>query len=313
MNGLKIVGMGRGIPAKRVTNDDLSKIVETDDEWIRKRTGIRSRHFCGEGESNTTMACEAALEAVKNAGISLSQIGICVAATLTTDYVFPGCACRIQEAIGLSDGIPCFDINAACSGFIYGLYILSGVRSDPEKPYALLVGVEQLSRIMDMNDRSTCVLFGDGAAAAVIKMDEGGDFYSHVAARGNTPILHCEGMHQEGGYIYMAGRDVFTFAVEVVEKEVARLEETTDYTLDDMDYVVLHQANERIIRHIQKKKNIPDEKLPINIYELGNTSAASIPLVLYELWTAGKLTPGKKVFVSGFGGGLTWGSAVIEF
>ena len=254
MNGLKIVGMGRGIPAKRVTNDDLSKIVETDDEWIRKRTGIRSRHFCGEGESNTTMACEAALEAVKNAGISLSQIGICVAATLTTDYVFPGCACRIQEAIGLSDGIPCFDINAACSGF-----------------------------------------------------------YSHVAARGNTPILHCEGMHQEGGYIYMAGRDVFTFAVEVVEKEVARLEETTDYTLDDMDYVVLHQANERIIRHIQKKKNIPDEKLPINIYELGNTSAASIPLVLYELWTAGKLTPGKKVFVSGFGGGLTWGSAVIEF
>ena len=313
MNGLKIVGMGRGLPVKHITNDDLAQIVDTNDEWIRKRTGISARYYCTENESNTTLAYDAVVEAMRSAGISASQVGLCLAATVTPDYAVPCVACRIQEQVGLPDGIPCFDINAACSGFLYGLHLLSCMPVDEERPFALLIGVEELSRVTDMSDRSTCVLFGDGAACAVVKLKKDGEFYSHIGARGNTEILNIPGLNKGMSYIHMSGREVFTFAVDIVEKEIERLEEESNYSLSDMDFVVLHQANERIIRHIQKKRDIPEEKLIVNIGYLGNTSAASVPLALYELWKAGRLSTGKKIFTAGFGGGLTWGSAVLEF
>lgn len=309
MNGMHIKATGRFVPEKVVTNDDLSRMVDTNDEWIRTRTGICERHFLAEGETHFDMLTAAAKDAIHRAGILKEDIGAVVVATITAEYVTPSAACRIQAALDLPDGIPCFDINAACSGFLYGLQMGKSMLDFVKAPYVLLVSGEALSHITDMTDRSTCVLFGDGAGAMILERSESHRFEAVLGARGNTELLGCP----KGGAISMAGQDVFRFAVETIPMCIDEVLQKAELTLDDIDYIVCHQANARIIQYVIRKLKAPEEKFYINVQNYGNTSAGSIPIALDEMDKAGMLVPGKRVICVGFGAGLTWGGALLEW
>ena len=311
MKGLKIVSTGRALPARVVTNDDMSRLVETSDEWIATRTGIRTRHFC-EGETQADLAAGAAAIALERGKVDAGDLCACIVATVTPDHSAPTSACLLQQRLGLPEDIPCFDMNVGCTGFIYALQVARGFLLQSGRPYALVIGAESLSRITDFTDRGTCVLFGDGAGAAVVTLAD--SLYAcTLGARGDTEAIFIEGPGPERPYIHMDGQKVFRFAVEAVPHCIRVLLEETGLRLEDIDWFVPHQANKRIIDHVAKKLKVPNEKFYQNMMRYGNTSAASIPIALDEMAEQGLLKRGQKVLCVGFGAGLTWGGALLEW
>lgn len=317
----RIIGTGSCLPETVVTNDDLSKIMDTSDEWISSRTGIRERRLVKE-ETTTSMSVTAARRAMENAGVSAEDIELIIVGTITGDYVTPSAACEIQAAIG-ADKAVAFDINAACSGFMFALHTADAFFQAGIYKTALILGAETLSKIMDWNDRSTCVLFGDGAGAAVIRADETGLLaYDQGSDGAKGKVLACQNRKNnnplvknpmELQYTYMDGQEVYKFAVTTVPASIKKVVEEAGLTIEDIDYFALHQANIRIIQSVAKRLKALDEKFPTSLDHCGNISAASVPILLDEMNQKGMLKPGMKIVLSGFGAGLTWGSAVIEW
>lgn len=312
MNGLHICATGRCLPRIAVTNDELSRTVDTSDEWIASRTGIRQRYFCKE-ETNAGLAAGAARLAMERAGICAEDIGACVVATFTPDFATPSVACLVHRDLGLPQEIPSFDINAACSGFVYGLQVVRGLLLQSERRYALLVGSEVTSRVLDFTDRSTCVLFGDGAAAVVLELSDTHSFFCSLGSRGNEAPLSCPGPGQDGAALRMNGQEVFRFGVDIVPRCMDAVLQKAGRTLDEIDYVVCHQANARIISHVVRHMHADPDKFYLNMQTYANTSAASIPLALDEMAEKGLLKPGVSILCVGFGAGFTWGGALLEF
>ena len=314
MNGIKILGTGCAVPARVVTNADLAKIVETDDQWITSRTGIRHRHHCTD-ETITDLTVAAARRALESAGIGPDQIGACIVATLTPDTLVPSAACMVQRELGLPHDTICFDLNAACTGFLFALHTMECLLNASPRKFGLVVGAEALSRIVDWTDRSTCILFGDGAGAAVVECREDWPSIGAVlGSRGDDELLRLPGLGMgEANFLSMEGTKVFKFAVEVVPACIDAVLEKAGMTAEDVDFFVFHQANARIIDLAVRKYRIPPEKYYKNIENYGNTAAASVPLVLSELEEQGRIGPGSRMLVVAFGGGLTWGGAMIEF
>ena len=330
MNGIKIVGTGRAVPKKVVTNDDLSRMVETNDEWIRTRTGIRERRVC-EDETTVSLATEAAKHAVEAASEQLrnrvaetacgqqddivgyikDEIAVVLVATTTPDYAFPSVACLVQKALELPDEVMSFDISAACSGFLYGLDICRGLLSNAKKRFALVIGSEQLSRITDYTDRGSCILFGDGAGAALVELSDN-LYVQRQWSRGDMEALRCLGVGNDNAKLFMQGNKVFKFAVTALQQGVAQVLADAGLTMEDIDHVICHQANLRIIEHVQKKYPEHAEKFYVNIDRYGNTSAASIPIAMDEMRRSGILPDGSKVICIGFGAGFTWSAVLFE-
>lgn len=314
MNGIKIKGTGRCVPEKTVTNDDLARIVDTSDQWITTRTGIRRRHHCAT-ETHANLCAGAAKAALARARVAPEQIGACIVATVSADTAVPSAACLLQRELGLPEDIPCFDLNAACTGFLYALHTMECLLNASPRKFGLVVGAEVLSRLINWEDRGTCILFGDGAGAAVVECRGGWPSIGAVlGSRGDDELLRLPGLEAgERSFIQMDGTKVFKFAVETVPRCMDQVLQKAGMTAEDVDFFVFHQANARIIDLAVRKYRIPTEKYYKNIQEYGNTSAASIPLVLSELEEQGKVGPGSRVLAVGFGGGLTWGGALIEF
>lgn len=315
MNGIRIKGTGRGVPQRIVTNADMEKIVETSDEWITTRTGIQHRHHISEGESITGMTVAAARQAMENAGVTADEIGACIVATLTPDTLVPSAACWLQRELGLPHDIPCFDLSAACTGFLYGLHTMECLLNASPYKYGLVIGAEQLTRVTNWEDRGTCILFGDGAAGVVVECREGWPSIGAVlGCHGTDEMLRIPGTSTGvPSLVYMEGQKVFKFAIEAVPYCIDQVLQKNGKNMEDVDFVVFHQANARIIDLVVRRYHIPLEKYYKNIQEYGNTSAASIPLVLSELCDQGKIGSGSRVLIVGFGGGLTWGGAYVEF
>lgn len=313
MTGIHILGTGRCIPEKLVTNDDISKLTDTNDEWISTRTGIRQRHFV-QGESNADLATAAAKKAMEKAGARPEEIGACVVATFTPDHMSPAVATQVQRRLSLPEDCPSFDISVGCTGFLYGLTVVRGLLMQSGYSRALLIGSEVISSVLDFDDRSTCVLFGDGAGAAVIELSENYTFTSVLGCRGDDTLLGCTNAHgAERHRIYMNGSDVFRFAVETVPRSIEDTLQKAQLSPDQIDYFVCHQANQRIISSVIRKTHLPEEKFYLNVHNYGNTSAASIPIALDEMAEQGLLTPGTRTLCVGFGAGLTWGGAILEW
>lgn len=307
MNGLEIISTGYQAGEKIVENKDFEKKIDTSDEWITSRTGIKRRHFSE--RSSAILAIEAAIQAVKN--VDLSRIGIIICATMTPENATPSNACLVQEALGLNkQTVMCFDINAACSGFVYALDVARALLQYRDC-YALIIGCEQLSRILDFQDRTTCILFGDGAGAAVVK-SSANLFISYTDASGN-PLPLLASYEKEDTYLHMQGQEVFKFATKVIIKSIQKVLKEADMTLNDIDYIVCHQANSRIIQYVYKKLKCSSDKFFINLDEYGNTSAASIPMALAQMDEQKILERKMKIICVGFGGGLTWGATLMEW
>ena len=317
----RIIGTGSAVPEQIVTNEDLSKIVETSDEWISSRSGIKERRLAKE-ETTTSLAILAGKRALENAGIASEEIEVIIVATCTPDYFFPNTACQVQEAIGAKHAVA-FDLSAACSGFLFALstaqaYIKGGIYQK-----ALIIGAETMSKMIDWSDRSTCVLFGDGAGAAVVsaeetgvlelvqKSDGTGKGVLSCKARETRNLLNHESETKE--YLYMEGQPVFKFAVKTVPECVEEVPKKAEVKKEEIRYYILHQANSRIIQSVAKRLKEPEEKFPMNLSLYGNTSAASIPILLDEMNRNGLLNRGDKLVLSGFGAGLTWGAVLLEW
>lgn len=313
MEGIKIIGTGHYAPSQVVSNDDLSKRVETSDEWITTRTGIKRRHL-SENENTSDLAYQAAKKAIENSHIDINKLRYIIVATFTPDHFTPSTACIVQEKLGLNDQpIMAFDINAACSGFVYALSVIKGLLKDDE--YGLVIGSEVISKVIDWQDRGTCVLFGDGAGAAVVEKSST-PFYSYHNSTGNMTALVCPGRglnSTETGYLQMDGKAVFKFAVEAINDAIKNVLAQSQLTLEDIDYVICHQANYRIISHVYKKLKADPQKFYMNLDEYGNTSAASIPMALSEMNEKGLLQEGQKIICVGFGAGLTWGATLFSW
>ena len=314
MNGIKIRGMGRCVPDHVVTNADLAKRVETSDEWITSRTGIQHRHHCTL-ETHGTLCAGAARAALERSGVSPDEIGACIVATVTADTLVPSAACLLQRELGLPHDIPCFYLSAACTGFLFALHTVECLLNASPRKFGLVVGVETLSRVTNWDDRGTCILFGDGAGAAVVECREGWpSIGAELGCHGDSRLLRLPGVESgERSLISMEGTRVFKFAVEAVPWCIDRVLEKAGCAVEDVDFFVFHQANARIIDLAARKYHIPSEKYYKNIGEYGNTSAASIPLALSELEDLGRVGPGSRTLVVGFGGGLTWGGAIVGF
>ncbi len=314
MNAIKLLGTGRHVPSRCLTNDDLSRMVDTSDQWIRERTGIVTRYLCGDGEGNTSSALAAAKTAMERAGVGPEDIGVCVAATFTPDHATPSLACELHQLLGFAETTPAFDVNAACTGFLHALETARCLLAAGhlQAPCALVVGSEALSRITDFTDRSTCVLFGDGAAAAVIRLTDDAPYACVLGARGDTQILRSGGAGETDRFIHMDGQAVFRFAVDAVPKCIDAVLSQAGMTLDQVDHVICHQANSRIIDYVVRKLKAPPEKFYKNMDRYGNTSAASIPIALDELLEKGLARQGQIALCVGFGAGLTWGGALLK-
>lgn len=326
----RIIGTGSFLPENIVTNDDLSKIMDTSDEWIRTRTGIRERHLVKD-ETTAGMAIEAAKRALDNAGIKAEELDLILVATITGDHITPSTACEVQAGIGADQALA-FDLNAACSGFLFALNTAHAYLTCGFCKTALIIGVETLSKIMDWRDRGTCVLFGDGAGAAVVTQDTSGLLgfdWGTDGAKGmvlacrnrqkQNPLTH-PGLTQEEqpalqplDYVQMDGQEVYKFAVTTVPASIQRALNMADVATEDIKYYILHQANIRILQSVAKRLGIPQDRFPISLDHCGNISAASVPILLDEMNQKGLLAKGDKIVLSGFGGGLTWGSAVLEW
>ena len=280
MAGIKITGIGGSKGEKSVTNFDLAKTVDTSDEWIRSKTGIVSRYFAGE-RTNADMALEAGKKAMKDADAKPCEVGLLIVCTFTPDDRTPGVACEVSGRLGLSENALCLDVNGACSGFIYGCILANGfLSSRTGAKKALVIGSEKISPLLNMDDRSTCVLFGDGAGAAVLEYDEDADFFSVYGCISDREVLGCGSGNAS---IHMAGQEVYRFAVNKSSEATKTLMTGNDISEKDVDHFVFHQANERIIASSIARLELPKEKFFVNVSEYGNTSAASIPILLYTL------------------------------
>lgn len=307
--GITIKGLGFYVPDKVLTNFDLEKMVDTSDEWITTRTGIKERRIA-ESESLVDMAYRASLMAIEEARIDPREIDVIILATLTPDLSFPASGCLLQSRLGCTKAYA-FDISAACSGFLYGLEIASGLLNSCRAKNILLVGAEKLSQIVDWTDRATCVLFGDGAGAVVLSSDGDGELLASVMRSdgGYWDILYGE----KCGYLRMKGKELFKLAVRSMAEVCEEVIKTAEVSTEDIDLVVPHQANIRIMQALAEKLQIPMEKVYSNIHKYGNTSAASIPIAMYEAKSEGKLKRGDLVLLTAMGGGLTWGASLLRF
>ncbi len=304
----KILGTGSALPAAIVTNDDLAQIVDTSDEWIRSRTGIRERRII-RGETLTELTAAAAKQALGDANIEPDELDLILCATLEGDYIVPSLACTVQTAIGAH--CPAMDIGAACTGFLYGLDVAAAYFAAGKAHHILLIGAEYLSRFIDFTDRGTCVLFGDGAGAVVLERGEGLR-YLRVWAQGRAEPLNIPASHQRP-YISMNGQEIFRFAVTTVLSNIKLALKETKLQPQNIDCFLLHQANGRIIEEVQNRLNIPEDKLPQNLERCGNTSAACIPLLLDELNRKNRFKIGDTLLLAAFGGGLTSGVCILDW
>lgn len=319
----KIIGTGSCLPEKIVTNDSLSGLVDTSDEWIQSRTGICSRHLVSSKQETTlSMAAKAGQAALEDAGLLPQQLDLILVATVSSDFLTPSTACMVQKELGACHAAA-FDINAACSGFLFALNTVDAYFQAGIYQTALIIGVETLSKLIDWSDRSTCVLFGDGAGAVAVKASEegmvaclqgsdgsGGDILVCKSRRNNNPYVHTG---TDLDYLYMNGQEVFKFAVKKEPECIQSLLQQAGMQPSDVDYYLLHQANYRIISSIARKLKLPLEKFPSNVGHCGNTSAASIPILLDEVHKKGMLAEGNTILLSGFGAGLTWGAALLKW
>ncbi|MCB1976848.1 MAG: beta-ketoacyl-ACP synthase III [Nitrosomonas sp.] len=315
----RIIGTGSYLPERVLTNQDLEKMVDTSDDWIRTRTGITQRHIAREDQSASDLAMLASLNAMTAAGVTSKDIDLIIVATTTPDMVFPSTACILQDKLGV-DNCPAFDVQAVCSGFVYALATADMFVSSGKCRNALVVGSEIYSRILDWNDRSTCVLFGDGAGAVVLSQsDEPGILSSHLHASGNyrdvlsVPGSISGGIIRGNPYINMDGGAVFKFAVKVLEDVVHEAVAENQLQTSDIDWLIPHQANIRIIRSTAQKLGIPLDKVVITVDKHGNTSAASIPLALDIAVRDGRIHKDQLVMLEGVGGGFTWGAVLLRW
>jgi len=318
MTYTKILGTGSFLPEKIVTNFDLEKIVETSHQWIVERTGIKQRHIAGENDNAMTMAEAAGRQALEAAGLKASDLGMIIVASTTPNMVFPSTACLLQERYGIA-GCPAFDLNAsACAGFMYGLSIVDQYIRTGAIKYALVIGSEVMSKVVDWDDRSTCVLFGDGAGAMVLgPSDQPGIFSTHLHADGSykdvlyLPLGSAKSPNLET--VKMTGNSLFKLAVNILGDLFDETLQANDMQQSDIDWLIPHQANIRIIQAMAKKLNLPMDRVAITLDEQGNTSSASIPLALDKAIREGKIQRGNVLMMEGFGGGLAWGSALVRY
>lgn len=319
-------GIGSYVPERKVDNQELSKKVDTSDEWIRTRTGIKERRFAAENENTSDLALEASRRALEDAGVSPEKIDLVVVATITPDMAFPSTACLLQHKLGIPK-VACFDLEAACSGFLYALDVADGMLSSGRYECALVVGAEKLSSIMDWEDRTTCVLFGDGAGAAVLtKEGEGAEMIGfQCGADGSNPsLLHQpaggsmqpasqETVDSRGHFLKMNGREIFKSAVRVMERAAIELLEKHGFDKNEVDHVIPHQANARIVESLSQRLEIPLDRFYCNLDKFGNTSAASIPLALDEAYKSETFKKGDLGLLVAFGAGLTWSATLVRF
>ncbi len=326
LRNVGILGTGSSLPEREMTNDDMAKIVDTSHDWIVSRTGIESRRFADENTATSDLASEAAIKAMEAAGVTADQIDLIIVGTLTPDHIIPSTACIVQEKIGATKAAA-FDLEAACSGFVYSVAIAQQFITTGMYNHVLVIGAETMSKILDFEDRKTCVLFGDGAGAVVLgpvgenkgilSMDLGADGSGGpalmVPAGGTrmpaTPQTVKDRLH----YLTMDGSEVFKFAVRTMPRTSKNAIDKAGLTVEDIDFMIPHQANTRIISSAAKRLKLPMEKVHVNLDKLGNMSAASIPVALDEAVREGKLKDNDKVVLVGFGAGLTWGACVINW
>lgn len=319
----EIIGHGHFLPAKVLTNEDMAKIVDTNDEWISTRTGIKSRHIAEKDEYTSDLAFHAAQMALKTANISAEDLDVVVLATVTPDNTTPATSAKIAAKLGVKMGVPAFDISAACSGFVYALTMADNMIRLGQAKTALVVCAETLSKITDWTDRNTCVLFGDGAGAVILRATEG------EGTAADTGILatkiYADGTHfeslltnggvsttQNAGYIGMDGKEVFKYAIGALAQAAEDVMEMSGVSVEELDWLIPHQANLRIITGVGQKLNMAEEKVVVTIDHQANTSAATIPLALSEYMEAGKIKKGDLVAFSAMGAGFTWGGALVR-
>jgi 3-oxoacyl-[acyl-carrier-protein] synthase-3 len=322
----KIKGTGSALPPRRVTNNDLAiqlaeKGVETSDEWIVSRSGISARHYADPGMQSSDLAVEASRKALEMAGIDANEIDLIILATSTPDHLggFPSTACIVQRKLGITNQCAAVDVQAVCSGFVYALSVADSFIKSGAHKNALVIGAEVFSRILDFNDRTTCVLFGDGAGAVVLGAStEPGILATRLHADGSHSDILCIPGHVNGGavdgsaYLYMDGQAVFKLAVSVLDKVANEALRAAEMEASQIDWLVPHQANIRIMQGTAKKLGLPMEKMVVTVHEHGNTSAASIPLALDTAVRDGRIKPGHNVMMEGVGGGFTWGAALAR-
>ncbi|MEN8139659.1 MAG: beta-ketoacyl-ACP synthase III [Thermodesulfobacteriota bacterium] len=323
MSRAMIIGVGSSLPQRVVTNDDLAQMVDTSDEWIRTRTGIRTRRIAGKAENTSILAAKAARKALKMAGLTAADLDMIIVATITADMIMPSCACLVQKEIGAENACA-FDINAACSGFLYALSIADKYIQGNADLKVLVIGAETLSTRTNWQDRNTCVLFGDGAGAALLTGGPDALFSDHLFADGRlNHLLYAEAAQSmnpaleksdyDGSYIKMSGRDVFKHAVRSMERAIAKVLASEGVALDQLDLVIPHQANIRILNNLGEKLGLDPEKLYIKVDKYGNTSAASIPTALADAVAEGRLQSGDYLLLCAFGGGFTWGATLLRW
>ncbi len=326
VRGATIVGTGMYVPERVLTNRELESLVDTSDEWILERTGIRERHISAPHEASSDLAVAAARRAMDMAGVAATEIDQIIVATTTPDRYLPSCACTVQAKIGATQAAA-YDVFAACTGFIYGLSIARGIIGSGVAGTVLLIGVEQLSRVTDMNDRNTCVLFGDGAGAVVLRACPPGQGILSVAIRSDGGLGDLLEIPSGGGarpasvetvtnrehFIRMRGRELFRVAVRGMEESLREALRIAELTPESLDLVIPHQANLRIIEAVRERLGTPVERVLVNIDRYGNTSSASIPITLDEVVRTGRLEPGDHVGFVAFGGGITWGASVAHW
>jgi len=313
----RIVGTGSYLPPRVVTNEELSKKLDTSDAWIQERTGIRQRHIAEPAQASSDLALEASRRALDAAGVKAADIDLIVVATSTPDFIFPSTACLLQAKLGVK-GCAAFDVQAVCSGFVYALAVADSMIKNQAAKKALIVGAEVFSRILDWNDRGTAVLFGDGVGAAVL-------------AAGAQPGVHASVLHADGSqvgilsvpgnvcggkiigspFLQMQGKEVFKFAVKVLDESAREAVAAAGMKLEDIDWLIPHQANVRILEATAKRIGLPRERLVVTVDHHANTSAASVPLALDEFVRAGKIRGGHRVLLQGVGGGFTWGASLV--
>ncbi|UHQ24767.1 ketoacyl-ACP synthase III [Lysobacter sp. 5GHs7-4] len=319
----RIAGTGSYLPEKILTNNDLAKMVDTSDEWIAARTGIRERHIAAEGETTCDLAYHASLRALEAAGVDAAELDLIVLGTTTPDLIFPSTACLLQHRLG-ANGCPAFDVNAACSGFVYALTVADKFIQSGAAKTVLVVGSETLTRMIDWSDRGTCVLFGDGAGAVVLKADsETGILSTHMHADGGkkellwNPVGVSVGFKPEeenaGVKVLMTGNEVFKHAVKALDSVVEETLEANGLDRHDIDWLIPHQANLRIIEATAKRLDMPMERVIVTVDRHGNTSSGSVPLALDEAVRSGRVQRGQLVLLEAFGGGFTWGSALLRY
>jgi len=322
MRRSQIIGFGSYLPKNIVTNDDLARNIDTSDEWIRKRTGITQRHIAADGELTSDIAEHAARAALDNAGVSSDEIDLIVLATATPDNTFPATAARVQSKLGIRRGAA-FDVQAVCAGYVYALATADNMIRLGQAETALVIGAEVFSRILDWEDRGTCVLFGDGSGATVLRGSETagsnqdrGILSTHIYSDGNYyDMLYVNGGPSTtgtSGYLRMEGKEVFRHAVQRMSEVVETALETNGLKIDDVDWLIPHQANKRIMDSIAKKLSFPAEKVVVTVDKQANTSAATIPLALAQAASDGRLKKGNLIALSALGGGFSWGSALFR-